>query len=173
MKTADKKHIVSELKKVLDSSTVTILADYKGMTVKDVTALKKRLKSVSAKFLVAKNTLTNKAVESDKKLNELKTHLSGPTAIIIGTKDPVEPIKVLTKFISENEKPKIKVGVFDGRIATAQEISAISKLPPRQELLAKVAGGMKAPITGLVFVLSGNLRKLVYALSAIKDKKSQ
>jgi len=172
MKITEKKHAVSELKKKLDDSTVTILADFKGMRVKDVTLLKKQLRTVSAKFLVAKNTLMNKAIESGA-LDELKIHLSGPTAVIIGTKDPVESIKILTKFISENEKPKIKIGVFDGRIASAQEIVAISKLPPRRELIANALGAMKAPITGLVFVLSGNLRKLVYALSAIKDKKSQ
>ena len=172
MKTADKKTIVTDLKKKLDGFTVMILADFKGMAVKDITALKKRLRAVSAKFLVVKNTLTSKAIDS-KKFEDLKPHLAGPTAMIIGTDDPVGPIKALTKFMSENEKPKIKIGVFDGKVASAQDIIAISKLPSRKELIARAVGGMKSPITGLVFVLSGNLRKLIYALNAIKDKKGK
>ncbi len=172
MKKNEKKDIVSGIKKKMESLTVAVLADYKSMTVKEVTDLKRRLRAEGAEFIVAKNTLAKLAVVSEE-LKAFKDLLSGPTAIIIGTKDPVNPIKILAKFVSETEKPKIKGGIFDGRYATAQEISAISKLPGRQELIAKAVGGIKSPLFGLVFVLSGNLRKLVYALQAIKEKKGQ
>lgn len=162
--------IVAGIKKKLDDSAVTILADFRGMTVKEITDLKKKLRVEKAEFKIVKNTLSGRAMESEG-LKSLKSHLSGPTAIIMGYEDALAPLKVLTKFMADNEKLKIKAGVFEGKVSTSTEIIAISMLPGKKELIAKVVGGIKAPLSNLVFVLSGTIRKLVYTLSAIKDKK--
>jgi len=172
MKKELKQEIVKDVKKGIEESTVSILMDYRGMSVKSITELKKRLRKQNAEFRVVKNTLFELAMDG-KEFETLKAHLVGPTAILLGYEDPVGPVKVLAKFISDNEKPKIKAGVFEGKLATVEELTAISKLPGREELLAKVVGGIKSPINGFVWVLKGTMNKLVYALQALKDKKSQ
>ena len=172
MKKQKKKEIITELKKRIEGSTVTILADYRGMTVKDITALKKKLYEKGAEFKVVKNSLSERAFVAEQ-FAALKSLLSGPVAILMGFEDPIGPIKVLAKFISENEKPMIKGGVFEGKITTVEEITAISKLPSKEELLAKVVFRVKSPLVGLVFVLKNTIAKLVYALQAVKDKKGK
>ena len=168
----DKQNVVSGLKEKLDSSTVAVLADFRGMTVNGVIELKKKLRAQKAEFKVVKNTLIGRAITA-KELEPLKEHLEGPTAWVLGFEDPIGPVKVLAKFISDNEKPVIKSGIFEGKVITAEEFKAISKLPSREELIARVVGGIKSPITGLVFTLKGTINKLVFALQAIKDKKGQ
>lgn len=170
MKKENKQKIVSEIKKDFDDSTVAVVIDYSGMKVKDFTYLKRKLRGEGAQLKVLKNTLINRAIAKGG-FDPLRVSLNGPTAVMLGFEDPLLPIKVLSKFIKENEKPKIKGGVFEGKAATAEEIIAISKLPGKKELIAKAVGGIKSPLTGLVFTISGILRKLVYAFSAIKDKK--
>jgi len=128
-------------------------------------ALKKKLKKHNAEFKVVKNTLFERAMDA-KTFEPLKAHLEGPTGIVLGFDDPVGPVKVLAKFISDNEKPSIKAGIFEGKLSTPEEFVAISKLPSREELLSKVVGGMQSPIRGLVYVLNGTISKLVYALQA-------
>ncbi len=145
MKKQIKKEIIMELKKKIEGSTVTILADYRGMTVKNITELKKKLYEKGAEFKVVKNTLSERAFIAQE-FAALKSLLTGPIAILLGFEDPIGPIKVLAKFISENERPVIKGGVFEGKPATVQEITAISKLPSREELLAKVVFRVKSPL---------------------------
>jgi len=170
MKKEKKQKIVSEIKKGFDDSTVAVVVDYSGMKVKEVTDLKRKLRTEGATLQVLKNTLINRALTKEE-LGPMKVILNGPTAVMLGFSDPLLPMKILAKFIKENEKPRIKGGVFEGKASTAAEIIAISKLPGRKELIAKAVGGIKSPLNGLVFTLSGTLRGLVYALSAIKDKK--
>ena len=165
-----KKEVVSKIKKKIDDSRVVILTDYKGMSVKEITILKKKLRKSNAEFKVVKNTISVRALDG-KLLEPLRKSLEGPTAIVLGYDDPIGPVKALYDFIGEIEKPLVKGGIFEGAYATTDEIKAISKLPSREVLLAKVVCGMKSPITGLVFTLKGITSKLVYALNAIKDKK--
>ncbi|MBI5699834.1 50S ribosomal protein L10 [Candidatus Saganbacteria bacterium] len=162
---------IKDINDKLGRSNLVILTDYQGMTVKQITELRRKLDAHQAEYRVLKNTLTIRALPEDKA--PLKEHLTGTTAVLFGFGDVVMPAKALVNFIAEAEKPKIIGGMMDGQFLPEAQIKSLAKLPSREELLAKVVGGMQAPIRGLVNVMQGNLRKLVYALNAVKDKKSQ
>lgn len=167
---AEKSKVVEELKEKISKSNVMIISDYLGFTVKDITDLRKKLRAEDSELRVVKNTLIERAVAGTG-LDELKGHLKGATAVLLGYKDAVSPLKVLVKFLKDAEKGAIRIGVVDSKIFSQGDLTAISKLPAREVLLAKVVGGLQSPIYGFVNVLQGPIRKLVYALEAVKNKK--
>jgi len=167
----EKVKAVKELKQKIKASNVMILSDYSGMTVKEITDLRRRLRGEEASYIIAKNTLTLRALPEEVK-GEFSEYLKGPVAITFGEADPIAPAKILAKFIKEHSKPVIKGGMVEGRFLNEADFKTLAKLPSKEELIAKVIGGIKAPLYGLVNVLSGSLRKLVYVLEAIKNKKS-
>ena len=132
---------------------------------------------------VSKNTLLKVAL--DEKLSpeageQLKEQLKGPIATVFSYEDAIAPIKILAQFaqnlITQGREvglPKIKAGIIDGQFTSAEKIGILANLPTREELIAKLVSTMKSPLAGLVNVLNGNQRKLVYALSAIARKKSE
>jgi large subunit ribosomal protein L10 len=168
---AVKKKVVDELKEKLAKSNLLVLSDYKGFSVKDLTQLRRRFRPADSELKVLKNTLVKRAV-NDAGYQGLDQHLEGSTVVLLGYGDPVAPLKVLVDHLKEIEKGEIRAGVVDGAVFGQKELQAIAKLPSREVLIAKVVGGMKSPLYGLVNALNGPLRKLVYALNAIKEKKS-
>lgn len=170
MEKQKKKAVIKDIKEKLEKSSLVILTDYKGMTMSQLSVLRKKMRPIDAEYKILKNTLISLALK-DKPFEGIDKLLTGPTAVLFGYKDQVMPTKVLTEFMKGNEKLTIKGGILDGKLIDTKIISALSKLPSREVLIAKVLGGMKAPITNLVFDLKGILSKFVYALSAIKDKK--
>lgn len=167
---AKKQKAVDELKQKLDTANLMLLADYRGFTVKELTELRKKLRAHESEFRVVKNTLLQRAFEAAG-FAEIKAHLQGTTALLLGYQDPVQPLKTLVTYLKEIEKGTVRAGIMEKGLIDSQEIQTLAKLPPKEVLLAKVVGGFQAPIYGLVNVLQGPLRKLVYALAAIKDKK--
>ena len=101
--------------------------------------------------------------------------MSGTTALAISTTDPVAPAKVLSDFQKEINKTvktfNIKAGILDGKVIDAEGVKALAELPSREVLLAKLAGTMQAPISGLVSVMAGTIRKFVYAVDAVRQQK--
>jgi len=162
---------VDKIKDKFEKSKVIILTDYKGLTMEKLTALRKQLKPLNAEYKVLKNTLITRAVK-DRSFDGIDKLLTGSTAILFGYGDQVMPAKTLAKFMKDNEKLNIKGGVLDGKLIDTNTITMLSKLPSREMLIAKALGGMKAPITNLVFDLKGIISKLVYALQAIEKKKA-
>lgn len=167
---ARKKEVVDKLKEKIDLAKVIILSDYRGIPVNKITELRKKLFKDKSEYTVVKNSLLQRAFEAAG-LSELNEHLTGPVGMLLGYEEPVAPLKSLVDFLDEIEKGEIKAGVFEKKVVNKAGLNEISKLPSREVLLAKVVGGMQAPIYGLVNVLQGNIRKLVYALNAIKEKK--
>lgn len=157
---AKKQAQVDELAKVLKDAKVVLLTDYRGITVTDVTKLRADLRNANAEYKVIKNNIIRRALEvnGESGLNEL---LEGPTAIVYGTGDYLEPAKIIYNFSKDNDFYKIKGGIIDGKVMTAEEIITLAKLPSRQELLAKLAGA-----------LLGNITKLAVALDQVKDQKA-
>jgi len=166
-----KKASVKSIKEKFDKSTVVILTDYKGLTMQQMTKLRKKLRPIDAEFKVFKNTLISRAIK-DKSYDGIDPLLAGSTAIVFGYKDQVAPTKILSDFIKENEKPAVKGGLLEGKLIDTKTVAALAKLPSREVLLAKVMGTMKAPVTNFVLDCKGIINKFVYALSAIRDKKS-
>jgi len=167
---AEKGKEVEKFKDKISRARILVLSDYLGFTVKEITALRKKLRAEDSEFRIVKNTLFERAV-SETGFPQLKDFLKGPKAVLLGYKDAVSPLKVLVKFIKEIEKGTIEVGVVEKKVFSQSELIEISKLPTREALLSRVVGGIQSPLYGLVNVLQGPIRKLVYALIEIKAKK--
>lgn len=154
-----KEEEVSKLAEKLKEAKVILLTDYRGINVADVTKLRTELRNTNSDYKVIKNNIIRRALNANGE-NGLDDLLEGPTALIIGTEDYLEPSKIIYNFSKNNDFYKIKGGIIDGKVVTAEEIITLAKLPSRQELIAKLAGA-----------LLGNITKLAVALDAVKSQK--
>ena len=163
---------VEELSGKFAKAKIAIVADYKGLTVSVLQELRHNLRRNDAEFRVAKNTLLVRAVE-DTEFKELQEQFVGTTAFAVSYGDPVSPVKILTDFCKDHPELKIRSALLDGKLLSADDITALSKLPSKEVLLGQMLSVMNAVPTGLVRVLSGVPRTFLYALQAIKEKKEQ
>lgn len=166
-----KKEEVQVLSDKIKKAQSFIIADYRGINVEEVTALRDDLRKANIEYKVIKNTLARFAAEEND-LKELLPHLEGPTAIAISYDDVVAPAKILSEYTKKHENFQLKVGYVEGKVINVEEIKSLAKIPPKEVLVAKVLGGFNAPISGLVNVLNGNLRGLVVALNAVAQKQA-
>jgi len=166
-----KKQIVQGLTEKIKSAQSIVLADYRGLTVEQDTALRNALRAAGVDYKVVKNTLTSLAMKASG-LEELDGFLSGPTAMAISTTDAVAPAKILAEYAKKFEKLELKAGMVEGKIINVDGIKALAELPSREVLIAQVLGGFNAPISGFVTVLNANLKGLVVALNAIAEQKA-
>lgn len=169
---AAKVEVTNEIKEKLGSSIVSVLADYRGLNVAEMTKLRRQLREAGVEFKVVKNTLTARAAR-ELGLEGLEPYLEGPTAIAFSATDPVAPAKILSEVVRNSKTFQIKAGVLQGKIISPGDIKALADLPSREQLLGRVVGGFQAPLAGLVNVLAGNIRNLVYALEAIRKQKEE
>ena len=172
MPTQRKNDSIKELKARVESHPNFFLTDYRGLTVGEMRTLRVALRKSAAEYSVIKNTLFGKAIGDDR-LGELKPLLEGPTGIAFAGDDVLAAVKALVQFATESKKLKIKAGVVDGLLYDVRKIEALSKVPSRPELYAKLVGSLKSPLYGLHNVLHGSKRKLVLALHAVHTKKSE
>lgn len=170
MKIEDKKKIVEDLKEKFATTKVVIVTDYKGLDVAQMTELRRKLSEANVEYQVVKNTLLTRA-SKDTDAEMLVDVFKGPSAIALSFDDPVAPAKVLTQFAKDNDKLEIKAGVMNGKVMDLGAITALSKLPSREELLAQVLSAMNAVPTGFVRALADVPRRMVNVLNAIKDQK--
>ncbi|SFM07569.1 50S ribosomal protein L10 [Halanaerobium salsuginis] len=167
----EKEAVVKELTEKFSSAKSLVIADYLGLNVAEMTELRSKLREAGVEFKVVKNTLATIAA-NDVDMEEVTEYFSGPTAIAFGEEDAVSPAKVLVDFAKDHEILEIKAGFLNGEIINKDKVEALAKIPSREELLAKAFAGMKAPLSGLVNVLQGNIRGLVQVLSQIKEEKA-
>jgi len=160
-----KEDVIADLVERFTRSQAAFLTDYRGLSAWEMTGLRNRLRESSTAYQVVKNTLTKLAL-AQAKLPVPVELLSGPTAIGFCYKDPVAPAKVMMEYARDNESFSIKGALIGLRVVGPEEVRAIAELPPREVLLGKVVGGLQAPIAGLVNVLGGTLRGLLYVLQA-------
>jgi large subunit ribosomal protein L10 len=164
--------MVKEYKEALASSDGFILTEYVGLTVEEVDRLRRGLESQNINYKVLKNRIAN-IVFKEQKIEGFEEVLKGSSAILI-PKDKekmVDTAKVIVKFEKDSDFLKIKCGYVDGEVFTREKIIELSKIPSREVLIAQILMCLQSPISGVVNVLSGVTRNLVYALNAIKDKK--
>jgi len=171
VKIEKKKQVVDDLKEKFATTKVVIVTDYKGLNVAQMTELRRKLSEANVDYKVVKNTLLKRASEGTD-ANLLTDVFQGPSGIALSYDDPVAPAKVLTQFAKDNNKLEIKAGVMDGQLLDLNAITALSKLPSREELLAQVLSAMNAVPTGLVRALADVPRRMVNVLNAIKDQKA-
>lgn len=172
MNRSEKAAEIENLRERFASARLTILADYKGLSVASLTELRGKLRESDSTLKVVKNRLAKIAVEGSD-AESLKDQFVGTTAVCTSIEDPVGPAKVLVEFAKANEKLIIKTGMLKDKPLDLNDIKALADLPSKEELLAKLVGSMNAPATNWVNVLSQIPRQLVNVLSAIKDQKEQ
>jgi len=168
--------IVKDLTARLSGAKAIVLVDYKGINIEQVNQLRNRFRANQVDYFVQKNTLIKIALNG-MGITELDKHLMGPTAVAVCKLDEVSPARELIKFLKEvmedKNFPSFKVGYVAGHVFSAAELTALAKLPSREELLAKVLSGMNAPLSNFVGVTQGIIRKFVYALDAIVKKQAE
>ena len=167
-----KQPVVAEISELLKDAKAAVLVDYRGLTVEEDTALRKKLREAGVTYKVLKNTYIKRAVD-ELNVTGLDEHLNGPTAVAFGMTDPAAPAKILKEFIADKKKMTVKCGIVDKQVIDVKGVEALADLPSREVLIAKMLGSMNAPITGLVSVLGGTVRKLLYALNAVADAKGE
>ena len=143
-----KKENVTKLAEQMKNAKLILLTDYRGINVEDVTALRTSLRNINSEYKVIKNNITRRAL-SECNYEGLEEQLEGPTAVIMTNEDYLEPTKVIYNFTKNNDYYKIKGGIIEGKVMTAEEIITLAKLPSRQELLSMLAGGLLANISKL------------------------
>lgn len=155
---AEKQQLVSDVATKFRESTTTVVADYRGLSVAQVTELRKQLREAGVEFKVIKNTLTRRAT-AEAGLSDLDEHLVGPSAIAFST-DVVAPAKVIVNFAKKNEHLKVKAGVVEGKVVDAAQIKALAELPSREGLLSMLLSVLQAPV-----------RNFALAVKAVGEKQ--
>lgn len=155
-----KKEEVSKLAEKMKEAKLVLLTDYRGINVEDVTSLRTELRNAKAEYKVIKNNITKRAL-AECGITGLDEVLEGPTAVIMTNEDYLEPTKAIYKFSKENDFYKIKGGVVEGKVLSAEEIITLAKLPSRQDLLSMLAGSLLA-----------NISKFAVALEQVRVQKA-
>ncbi|MGH7481398.1 MAG: 50S ribosomal protein L10 [Longimicrobiales bacterium] len=164
---------VERLVGVLDGARAFYLTDFTGLDVKSMTELRARLREAGVEYTVVKNTLARRAL-GGLELPDIAEFFTGPTGLAIGREDAVTAAKVLEEFAKEHDdRPAVKVGVVDRRTMTPPEVSRLAKLPPREQLLAELAGALEAPLAQLAFVLQAKLNEMAGLLEALRAQREQ
>ena len=171
MPNAEKLESVAEIKDRFSHSSTVILADYRGLTVKEMQTLRVRLRDAGVEMRVYKNTLTQIAMR-ELALPDLGALLEGPTAFLFSSGDPVAPAKALVDFAKEHKTLEVKGGFIERNIADAGTVKALAALPSREVLLAKLAGSLAMPLAGLARVLAAPATSLARGLQAVADQKA-
>lgn len=156
-----KKEEVTKLAEQMKEAKLILLTDYRGINVTDDTTLRRDLRGVGAKCNVIKNNITKRAL-AECGIEGLEEKLEGPTAVIMSSEDYLEPSKIIYKFSKDNDYYKIKGGVIEGKVMTAEEIITLAKLPSRETLLSMLAGA-----------LLGNISKIAVALDQVRIQKEE
>ena len=156
-----KQAMVETITEKLQASKSTIIVDYRGLNVEQVTKLRTQLREAGIEFKVYKNALTRRAADAAG-LGDLKEYFVGPVAVVFSNEDVVAPAKILNEFAKGNEALELKAGVIEGNIATLAEVQALADLPSREGLLSMLLSVLQAPI-----------RNLALATKAVADQKEE
>lgn len=156
-----KEVLVSEIATKLRDSKATVVVDYRGLNVAQVTELRKQLREANVEFKVYKNSMTRRAT-AEVELTELDSVLVGPTAIAFSNDDVIAPAKILNDFAKKNDKLEIKAGIIEGQYATLEEVKALAELPSREGLLSMLLSVLQAP-----------MRNFALATKAVAEQKEE
>ncbi len=166
----EKKVVVEQVSNALSGSQAAIVAEYRGLTVEQMTNLRREARNAGVYLQVVKNTLVRRAVQGSD-FECLDEHLKGPLALA-ASEDPVAVAKVLSAFAKDNDLLAIKAGAMSGKPLSLADIQALAKLPGREELLASLVGTLQAPIVKFVRTLNEVPAAFVRTLAAVRDAKA-
>ena len=167
-----KQAVIDELAGKLEGAQAFFLTDFTGISVKHMTELRAKLREAGIEYVVVKNTLAERALEGLDVPKDVANFFKGPTAVAIGTEDPIAPAKVLVDFAKENDnKPAMKAAVVDHKAYTAAEVERLAKLPGREQLLAELAGAFEAPMSQMLYLLQAKLQETLGLFEALRAQK--
>jgi ribosomal protein L10 len=163
--TQEKVQSVASLRESLGTAKTAVLTEYRGLTVRQLSDLRKQLKAAAAEYKVVKNRLARLAVK-DLALDPLGTHFKGPTGLVFTAKDPVPVAKALQAFVRANPALTIKLGFVEGKVVQPAELKALADLPSKEALRSQLVGALQGPLSQLVSLLTAPQRELVRVLEA-------
>ncbi len=166
VKRAQKEQTIQSLTEKTKRAKSMVFTDYRGLTTAQMSDLRKKLRETNADFVITKNTLLKKALETT-------SDLTGPTATLFAYGDEIAPLKALLNFAKILKLPQIKLGIFNQELLDANQLDRLSKLPERNVLIGQLLQTINNPLFRLVNVLEGNIRNLVYVLKAIENNKQK
>lgn len=155
----EKQQIVAEVTEKMRNYASTVITDYRGLSVADVTELREQLREAGIEYRVLKNTLCRRAT-AEAEFTELDEHLTGPTAVAFSKDDAVAPAKILSEFAKKHEHLKIKGGIVEGKVVDLEQLKALADLPSREGLLSMLLSVLQAPV-----------RNFALAVKAVADKQ--
>ncbi|MGD2071126.1 MAG: 50S ribosomal protein L10 [Gemmatimonadota bacterium] len=173
MNRTEKAEFVSSFRDRLGRTPVLYLTDFTGLDVKAMTQLRQSLKDVGAEYVVVKNRLMIRALE-ETELPDITGALQGPTGVVFGYGGVVEPAKALADFAKDhNDRPVFKLGVLENEILEPEQIDRLAKLPPREQLMAQLAGALEAPMAMLATALQAKLQEMSGLLEALRNEREE
>lgn len=167
----EKENFIKDFNDKLQQAKSIVFVHFDGLKVKEIEELRKLFRAEKIDYVVAKKTLLKKAFEKAGIENYDPATFEKEVGVAFGIEDEVAPARIIQQFSKNHEALQAFGGVLENSFVGQEKVIELSRLPSREELLAKVVGTINAPVSGFVNVLAGNLRKLVYVLSAVKDSK--
>jgi large subunit ribosomal protein L10 len=162
--TAAKAETIQEIRQRLGGATATVLTEYRGLTVRQLSELRRQLKAASAEYRIVKNRLARVAIEGSP-LAALRPHLTGPIGVVISRKDPAAVAKTLQGFAKANPALQVRMGVIHGQLLDPQGLKAVADLPSREVLRGQIVGILQGPLAQLVGLFRAPQRELAYVLA--------
>lgn len=173
MKREEKEQIIAEVAEVARKAGGMFFTDFNGLTVEQMTELRREFRKNGIQYRVVKNTLIQKALESlggyDRSVYD---RLAGPTGVAFAFDDPIAPARVIQKFAEKSKKLTLKVCVIEKEVFDGSKLAEIASMPGRKELMAAILGSVQAPLAGVPGVLNAVLRDLVSVVGEIEKKKA-
>ena len=168
---AFKSEKIAQIKEKIDKANVAILTEYKGMSVEEITKLRRELQKEDGDYMVTKNTLAKLAIKGTD-YEVMADALTGPIAIAFGFGDQIMPAKALSKFIKETKKGEILGAAMDGKLLSAAEAKALANLPTKAEIYAKMLGCLNSPASGIANSINAVRSQLTRTMAAVRDTKT-
>ncbi len=164
MPTQEKVETIEEFKRRLDGARTVVVTEYRGLTVFQLSDLRKQLRGVSAQYKIVKNRLAKLAMTGSD-LAKLGPHLKGPTGMVISKEDPVAVARTLHNFAKTNQALAIKAGFVEGQVLPPADLKALSELPSKDAIRSRIIGAIEGPLAQLVGLLQATQRDIAYVLS--------
>jgi len=172
MNRSEKEQVIAEVKEKAGKASGMYFADFTGITVEEVSELRREFRKSGVDYRVVKNTLAKKALAEIEGLEKVLEHLQQPTAIAFGYDDPVAPARIIKKFRDKSKKLNVKVCIVENRLYEGAEIDTIAGLPTKKEAMAGIVYVVAAPASGIVGAINAVMRDLVGVIDAIEKKKA-
>lgn len=171
MNKQEKDVFIGELQQKLNEATAFYLTDFTGLNVKQMTQFRSRLRKQGVEYVIVKNTLAQRALQG-LEMPDIASFFTGPTGVVIGREDAVAAAKVISDFAKEfGDRPAVKVGIVERKEYGPEQVKKLADMPPREVLLAQIAGGLQAPMSRLAGGMSQILAGFARAVDALRQQK--